>query len=135
LVIPGEWAIEFKLLRPFNDNGRQAEHWSENIIHPYFGTVSSVGDVIKLLRSGFLERKAIVLMGYKHIPHVIDLEPILLTFELIIQHVVGGEKFSIKLGPRTSAEFGPLIHPVHQQGIVIGWEVFAIPEVSAVVSS
>src|SRR3712207_5827236 len=34
LVIPDEWAIEFKLLRPFNDNGDEAEHWSENVLHP-----------------------------------------------------------------------------------------------------
>jgi hypothetical protein len=35
LVIPDEWAIEFKLLRPFGDNGKEAEHWSENVLHPY----------------------------------------------------------------------------------------------------
>jgi hypothetical protein len=30
LVAPGEWAIELKPLRPFGDNGKEAEHWSEN---------------------------------------------------------------------------------------------------------
>ena len=49
LVIPGEWAFEFKLIRPFGDNGKEAEHWSENILHPYPGSTSSVGDCIKLL--------------------------------------------------------------------------------------
>jgi hypothetical protein len=34
LVIPGEWAVEFKLLRPFGDNGAEAEDWSENVLHP-----------------------------------------------------------------------------------------------------
>lgn len=29
LLIPGEWALEFKILRPFGDNGKPAEHWSE----------------------------------------------------------------------------------------------------------
>jgi hypothetical protein len=53
LVIPGQWAIEFKLIRPFGDNGVEAEHWSENILHPYPGNTSSIGDCIKLARSAF----------------------------------------------------------------------------------
>jgi len=40
LVVPGEWAIECKLIRPFGDNGVEAEHWSENVLHPYPGNVS-----------------------------------------------------------------------------------------------
>ena len=60
LVIPHEWAIEFKLLTPFGDNGVEAEHWPENALHPYPGNVSSIGDSFKLIESGFPERKAIV---------------------------------------------------------------------------
>ena len=26
LIITGEWAIEFKIIRPFGDNGKPAEH-------------------------------------------------------------------------------------------------------------
>jgi hypothetical protein len=44
LVVADEWATEFKLLRPFGDNGKEAEHWSENVLHPYPGNVSSMGD-------------------------------------------------------------------------------------------
>ena len=40
LLIPGSWAIEAKIARPFGDNGRPAEHWSENLLHPYRGNVS-----------------------------------------------------------------------------------------------
>src|SRR3712207_4794910 len=72
LVIPNEWAIEFKLLRPFGDNGERADHWSENVLHPYPGNVSSIGDCIKLIESGFSERKAIVVFGYEHSPPQID---------------------------------------------------------------
>lgn len=120
LVIPGEWAIEFKLIRPFGDNGEEAEHWSENILHPYPGNVSSIGDALKLLASGFSERKAIIVFGYEHTPPKTDLTVAIAAFEQITREVVG-----LKLGPRHAAEFSPLIHPVHQQGKVFGWEVLS----------
>ena len=121
LVIPGEWAIEFKLLRPFGDNGAEAEHWSENALHPYPGNVSSIGDSIKLIESGFPERKAIVIFGYEHSPPLIDTTVAIESFEAIAKQVVG-----IELGARQSAKFGPLIHPVHQQGKVFGWQVLGL---------
>lgn len=49
LVLPGQWAIECKLIRPFGDNGMEAEHWSEDILHPYPGNISAIGDCLKLL--------------------------------------------------------------------------------------
>jgi len=51
VLIPGQWALEFKIIRPFGDNGLPAEHWSENILHPYPGNTSSLGDCMKLLQS------------------------------------------------------------------------------------
>ncbi len=121
LVIPDEWAIEFKLLRPFGDNGAEAEHWSENVLHPYPGNVSSIGDSIKLIESGFPERKAIVVFGYEHSPPLIDISLAIESFEAIAKQVVG-----IELGERYSGKFGPLIHPVHQQGKVFGWQVLGL---------
>jgi hypothetical protein len=121
LVIPEEWAMEFKLLRPFGDNGAEAEHWSENVLHPYPGNVSSIGDSIKLIESGFTERKAIVIFGYEHSPPLIDITIAIDSFEAIAKQVVG-----IELGARQSAKFGPLIHPVHQQGKVFGWQVLGL---------
>ncbi|RMG26394.1 MAG: hypothetical protein D6724_01885 [Armatimonadetes bacterium] len=29
-----EWGIEFKIARPYGDNGMEAEHWSVNLLHP-----------------------------------------------------------------------------------------------------
>jgi len=121
LVIPDEWAIEFKLLRPFGDNDKEAEHWSENVLHPYPGNISSIGDCIKLIESGFSERKAIVVFGYEHSPPQIDITITIDAFEVIAKQVV-----KIKLGERQSAKFGPLIHPVHQQGKIFGWEVLGL---------
>src|SRR5258706_8154371 len=42
LLIPGQWLLEFKIARPFGDNGRQAENWSVNLLHPYPGNSSTI---------------------------------------------------------------------------------------------
>jgi hypothetical protein len=88
------------------------------VLHPYSGNVSSIGDCIKLIESGFSERKAIVVFGYEHSPPLIDITTAVESFEVIPKQVVG-----IELSERYSAQFGPLIHPVHQQGKLLGWEV------------
>lgn len=48
LEIRNEWAIEFKVVRPFGDNGKEAENWTVNLLHPYWGNVSLLGDSLKL---------------------------------------------------------------------------------------
>lgn len=118
LLIPGEWALEFKLVRPFGDNGKEAEHWSENILHPYPGNVSSIGDCLKLAQCGFGERKAVIVFGYEHIPPQITIESAVRAFELLAKELHG-----LKLTQRAFSSFGPLVHPIHQQGQVFGWEV------------
>jgi hypothetical protein len=120
LVIPGEWAIEFKMLRPYGDNGKPAEHWSENALHPYLGNTSAVGDCLKLTRSEFAERKSVIIYGFEHNPPEILLEPTIRAFEVIAEQVMG-----IRLSARHLAHFGGLIHPVFHQGAVYGWEVLA----------
>lgn len=62
LLIKGSWAIEFKNTRPFGDNGNEAENWSVNLLHPYPGNVSSVGDCLKLLE---LQPRAQSSYGYR----------------------------------------------------------------------
>jgi hypothetical protein len=118
LVIPSYWAIECKLIRPFGNNGVEAEHWSENILHPYRGNVSAVGDAIKLVESGFRERKAIAVFGYEHVPAGIELDRAVRCFELICRDVL-----EIRLGQRYSSTFSDLIHPCHQCGKIFAWEV------------
>jgi hypothetical protein len=34
LLVEGHWAVEVKLARPFGDNGKEAENWSVNLLHP-----------------------------------------------------------------------------------------------------
>jgi hypothetical protein len=118
LLIPGHWALEFKLARPFGDNGNEAEDWSVNLLHPYEGNVSLVGDCLKLQKLTGTERKAAVVIGYEHTPPRISLAPLFDAFELVSTRVVG-----IRLGPRMQVSRSGLCHPVHQQFLVAAWEV------------
>jgi hypothetical protein len=118
VLISGHWALEFKLARPFGDNGKQAENWSVNLLHPYAGNVSVVGDCLKLERWDGSERRAVVVIGYEHSPPQISLEPLFASFEVIASKVVG-----LQLGPRVQAERIGLVHPIHQQFKVVAWEV------------
>jgi hypothetical protein len=68
LLIPDEWQIEFKIVRPFGDNGKEAENWSQNVLHPYPGNTSSIGDCIKLNAANGNEGRAVIVFGYEHDP-------------------------------------------------------------------
>ena len=120
LLIPNEWAVEFKIARPFGDNGKEAENWSVNLLHPYAGNVSSIGDCYKLLALGGKERKGIVVIGYEHVPCRIDLTPLVESFEIIAR--TGAH---IRLSPRVECRRSGLVHPVHQCVRVFGWEVLS----------
>ncbi len=121
VLIPKRWALEFKIVRPFGDNGKPAEHWSENLLHPYEGNISALGDCLKLQRSRLEERKGIVVFVYEHTPPVIDLRVLIQSFELIAKEVL-----RVKLGPRSEAQLKDLVHPVHQQATVYGWEIHVV---------
>jgi hypothetical protein len=110
--------LEFKLARPFGDNGNEAENWSVNLLHPYEGNVSLIGDCLKLHRFPATERKAAVVVGYEHTPPRISISPLLDAFELVVTQVAG-----VKIGARVQQLTSGLCHPVHQQVIVTAWEV------------
>jgi hypothetical protein len=118
LLIPGQWAVEFKIARPFGDNGREAENWSVNLLHPYAGNVSAIGDCLKLMEYPGPERRASVVIGYEHSPARIPLEPLLASFELLAQQILG-----IGLSPRVEERREGLRHRFHQQLIVAAWEI------------
>ena len=48
LDIEDETAVEFKIARPYGDNGKEAENWTANLLHPYAGNTSLIGDAMKL---------------------------------------------------------------------------------------
>jgi hypothetical protein len=118
LLIEGAWAIEVKLARPFGDNGKEAENWSVNLLHPYRGNVSSIGDCYKLLGLEQPERKAVLVVGYEHTPAQIDLRPLVESFEVIAKSVA-----RVNLGPRIERRYDGLIHPVHQSVRLFAWEL------------
>jgi hypothetical protein len=118
LLLKGQWALEFKIARPFGDNGKLAENWSVNLLHPYEGNVSAIGDCFKLLGLDRSERKAVVVIGYQHSPPQLSLGPLLAAFEVVARHVA-----KINLGPRFEVTREGLIHPVHQQLMITSWEV------------
>jgi hypothetical protein len=118
LLIQGDWAIEFKIARPFGDNGKLAENWSVNLLHPYPGNVSLIGDCLKLHNLSLNERKAVAVIGYEHSPPQVHLQPLIRSFELLSREIVG-----IELSDRVEIFRNSLIHPVHQQLTVFAWEV------------
>lgn len=118
LLIPQEWAIEFKIARPFGDNGKPAENWSVNLLHPYPGNTSTIGDCLKLVQSDFPEKLAVVVIGYEHSIPEIMLDPLIYAFEVIAKQVV-----NIKLSKRVETFREGLVHPVHQIARVFAWEV------------
>ncbi len=120
MLIPGKWALEFKIARPFGDNGKEAENWSVNLLHPYEGNVSSIGDCYKLLTLGGKERKAVVVIAYEHVPCRIDLTPLVKSFEVIAKRVA-----HIDLSARIEQRREGLVHPVHQCVRLFGWEVLS----------
>jgi len=118
LSIPNEWAIEVKIARPYGDNGKEAENWSVNLLHPYRGNTSSIGDCFKLSGLTTPERKAMLVVGYEHAPARIDLTPLVQSFEVIARHVA-----RIKLGSRVEDRCEGLVHPIHQTAKLFAWEV------------
>jgi hypothetical protein len=118
LLIEGHWAIEIKIARPFGDNGKLAENWSVNLLHPYAGNTSLLGDCLKLREITCSEQKAAVAIGYEHYPPQMSLEPLWKAFEVVAHTVL-----EIKLGTRSEAAREGLIHSVHQRLVVVGWEV------------
>lgn len=118
LAIENEWAIEFKIVRPFGDNDREAENWSVNMLHPYSGNTSLIGDAIKLVELSDYKSKGLFLLGYEHNPAIINLDPLICSFEVLMKEIL-----KINLGPRIEVCEKGLVHPVHQVLRCIGWEL------------
>jgi len=118
LLISGHWAIEVKIARPFGDNGKVAENWSVNLLHPYAGNTSLLGDCLKLQSYSGQENRAVLAIGYEHDPPQINLEPLVKSFEIIARDIL-----AIRLGGRISAVRSGLTHPVHQRLTVMGWSI------------
>jgi len=118
LLIPNEWAMEFKITRPFGDNDKEAENWSVNLLHPYPGNVSTIGDCYKLREYPGRERRSVVVVGYEHTRPKIDLTPLITSFEVIARQVL-----AFNLSERVEIRREGLIHPVHRALRLFAWEI------------
>ena len=118
LVIDKFWAIEFKIVQPFGDNGKEAENWSVNMLHPYGGNTSSLGDALKLQELPDYKNKIIFVIGYEHNPPKISLDPLIESFELIAQIIL-----KMNLSNRIEEKRDNLVHPEHQILRCIAWQL------------
>ena len=118
MEIDRDWAIEFKIVRPFGDNGKEAENWSVNLLHPYQGNVSLIGDAYKLAELPPYCHKGLFVIGFEHDPAKISLDPLISSFEVVVKEVT-----AISLGVRIEEERSGLVHPEHQVLRCIGWEL------------
>lgn len=118
LLIREKWALEVKIVRPFGDNGSPAENWSQNLLHPYPGNTSLLGDAIKLKEIEGDLRKAVVVLCYEHAEAKVDVEPLIKSFELIAREVM-----SIRIGDRIHEIRKHLVHCEHQVIRCYAWEI------------
>jgi hypothetical protein len=111
---PVEWAVEIKMARFKGDNGKPDDTALKDLLSPYESDRSALTDTVKLARSGFPGRRAMLIYGFEFDDR--PLEPAIAAFEIL-----AGER--VKLGARHRAAMGPLVHPVHSKGAVFGWEI------------
>ena len=109
-----EWAVEVKMLRILGDNGKANDNILMHILSPYSAHRSALTDCLKLAQSGLGRRKAILIYGYD--AQEWPLGPAIDAFETLA-------RAKASLGPRRSAVFSGLVHPVHSSGEVFAWEL------------
>lgn len=118
----GDWAIEIKMLRVMGDNGKPNDNILTHILSPYPGKRSALTDCEKLLNSHLPGRKGIVVFGYEYIGW--PMSPVIRAFELLAAA-------RVELVERYEAKAPGLVHPVHSEGAVFGWEVVEPADVDA----
>ncbi len=116
LLVPNLWALEFKIVRPYGDNGVEAEHWSQNILHRYPRNVSAIADVYKLMQRDGPENRGVIVITYEHEPPKIDVSILVSAFELLCR-----ELLKLPLGKRHMHIIENCVHPVHQRATVYAW--------------
>ena len=104
-------------IRSFGDNGQEADNWSVNLLHPYHGNVSLIGDAIKLSGVNGYRSKGLFVMVMNTPSHVI-LDPLISSFELIATQIMG-----IPFAGRLEERRDQLVHPEHQILRSIGREL------------
>jgi len=114
IVLAGEWMIEVKMARFFGDNNKPDDTSLKDLLSPFDVDRSAVTDCAKLASATGPERKSIVIYGFDAPGRSVGLA--IEAFESLAGRLV-------TLGPQISGTYSGLVHPVHQQGGVFGWEI------------
>jgi hypothetical protein len=104
------------MLRVMGDNGKPNDNMLMHILSPYPVNRSAVTDCEKLLQSQLPGRKGIMIFAYEYDNY--PAEPVIRAFELLASD-------RVRIGPRQSAAFDGLVHPVHKRGCVSAWEIWS----------
>ena len=110
--------MEFNIVRPFGDSSKEADYWSLNLLYPYAGNVSLIGDAIKRAGLKAYPRRGLFIVGLEHDPARINLDPLIHAFELVSRQVM-----KLDLGERVEEQRPHLVHPEHRVLRCIGWEL------------
>lgn len=110
------WAVEVKMLRLLGDNGKLNDNMIMHILSPYPEHRSALTDCSKLVASTLADKMAILIYGYDYPGWSMD--PALNAFEALASK-------RVRLSEPAVASVSDLVHPVHQQGRVIGWQIWS----------
>ncbi len=111
-----DWAVEIKMLRLMGDNGKPNDNILMHILSPYPEHRSALTDCTKLISAGFTSRTAMLIYGYEYLEW--PMEPAIESFETLASQYV-------TLGVRSQSDVEGLVHPIHRNGRVFAWEIFA----------
>lgn len=114
---PAEWAVEIKMLRFMEDEGKLNDNTLMHILSPYPANRSALTDCTKLVASGFDTRKAILIFGYDYDGWSMD--PAIEAFEILAER-------QVDLVAAAAFSFDGLAHPVHERGRAFGWELLPL---------
>jgi hypothetical protein len=109
-----QWNVEFKMLRLMGDNGKPNDNMLMHILSPYPNDRSALTDCIKLAESNLPGRKAVIIYGFDYAQ--LPMEPAIEAFETLANRWV-------RLSQRLEHPYADLVHPVHREGRVFGWEI------------
>jgi len=98
------------------DNGKPNANMLMHILSPYPADRSALTDCLKLASSSLGRRHAVVIYGFDFEEY--PMEPAIAAFETLAHE-------RVRLSQRFTASFADLVHPVHRQGAVHAWELWA----------
>ena len=104
-----------KAMRRLRNNGTPEEFIMVDMLSPYEGDGSVLGDIRKLLNSGFDGEKVIMIYGYDYPDWPLQIA--IDCFETL------AEKFFCKFNAKFQASFSGLVHPYHKEGKIFCWVV------------